>query len=78
MEEDDDMYSDNGSEVEETQSIDREDVVDDLRYDPFNLAACSFHPLRWKESSKLSKENSQLEETLLQESTRVAQLLYKK
>lgn len=50
----------------------KEDVVDDLFYDPYNLMAASYHKLKsWKNSK--DREN-----TIETEANRVAQLLYKK
>jgi hypothetical protein len=49
----------------------REDKMDDLTYDVYNLTACDYHPVRLEDSKKL--------ETKLNESAqRAAQLLYKK
>jgi len=53
------------------QTASHEDVVDDLKYDLFNLCASNYHPLRWKNDSKR-------EDVILDESTRAVQLLYRK
>jgi hypothetical protein len=79
-EEDDEEEEEEDVDAEDEESGDvsdvvagtkHEDVVDDLRYDLFNLSASSFHPLRWKNAEDR-------ERVLAQTSTRVAQLLYKK
>lgn len=48
-----------------------EDVVDDLTYDLFNLAACSYHPLVWN-------NDEEKEQTILALANRASQLLFQR
>jgi flagellar biosynthesis/type III secretory pathway M-ring protein FliF/YscJ len=61
---------DEGSEEEE-EVENREDIVDDLEYDLFNLSASNYHTVR------LDKGTS-LEELLVERTERAAQLIMKK
>jgi hypothetical protein len=76
--------SDDVSEEEETTQNElqqenapsqREDVVDDLFYDPYNLTVCDFHPLKLQSNSG---KNGDLENLIVEQATRAAQLLYKR
>lgn len=66
-----------GSDEEDQYSVDsegvenREDVVDDLEYDVYNLLACNYHAVR-------VLDNEDKEEVLKSQFTRSAQLLMKK
>ena len=71
-------------EVEEDEEVDidhdkqekkrREDVVDDLFYDSFNLMVGHYHPLRIEGSN----EAEAFEKLINEQSTRAAQLLYQR
>ena len=58
-----------GSDEEDLEN--REDVVDDLEYDVYNLLACNYHAVR-------VLDNEDKEEVLKSQFTRSAQLLMKK
>jgi regulator of replication initiation timing len=60
---------------QENEPSHREDVVDDLFYDPYNLTVCSFHPLKLQSNNGNSED---LENIIVQQATRAAQLLYKR
>jgi hypothetical protein len=49
-----------------------EDVVDDLNYDVYNLVAFNYHPIR------VTGDEDEKEEALLEASTRATQLLIKR
>lgn len=71
--------NDDNSENEDEQSSQdddthEEDIVDDLKYDLFNLVACNYHPIRfYEETSSIKEKNSILQNV----SSRSVQLLIK-
>lgn len=78
--EEEDEEEENDEEGDEELNLARrEDVVDDLFYDLFNLTVANYHPLKVDLPSS-SSENSRIEfNTVLQEqTTRAAQLLFAK
>jgi hypothetical protein len=87
-EEGDDMeeYDEDGPEVDEEddnamqiERSRREDIVDDLHYDPYNLLVCNYHPLNVDPSMETNRiVNDKFERLVVEQTTRAAQLLYQK
>lgn len=87
-EEGDDMeeYDEDGPEVDEEddnamqiERSRREDIVDDLHYDPYNLLVCNYHPLNVDPSMETNRiVNDKFEKLVVEQTTRAAQLLYQK
>ena len=61
---------DNDDDMDTRES--HEDVVDDLNYDIYNLAAFNYHPI------KIPAEEDEREEAILEAATRATQLLIKR
>lgn len=68
-----DIDDNNGNDHDDLMQTNTEDVVDDLKYDIFNLVACNHHTIRLDNDCK---EN--LEDAIVNHTQRAVQLLFKK
>jgi hypothetical protein len=69
----DDNDIDGDHDYDDLMQTNKEDVVDDLKYDIFNLVACNHHSIRLDNDSKES-----LEDAIVHHTQRAVQLLFKK
>lgn len=71
--ESDDNMDENDNDDDVLMQTNTEDVVDDLKYDIFNLVACNHHTIRLDNDSK-----EKLEDAIVNHTQRAVQLLFKK
>lgn len=71
--ESDDNMDENDNDDDVLMQTNTEDVVDDLKYDIFNLVACNHHTIRLENDSK-----EKLEDAIVNHTQRAVQLLFKK
>lgn len=64
---------DGDHDYDDLMQTNKEDVVDDLKYDIFNLVACNHHSIRLDNDIKES-----LEDAIVHHTQRAVQLLFKK
>lgn len=73
IESDDNMDENDNDDDNDNMQTNTEDVVDDLKYDIFNLVACNHHTIRLDNDSK-----EKLEDAIVNHTQRAVQLLFKK